>query len=86
MRRNSMRSPSTTEPSHAPERTAGAAAAEEELIADWCSVVLLAGGKKKERRQEGTGSGEDGRACFAATLPRLLIALKAEKPMGRAWD
>ena len=56
--RKSMRSSSTTEPSHAPERMAGATAAEEELIAGWCGVVLLADGKKKERggkRKRGSG-------------------------------
>ena len=85
MRRNSMRSLSTSEQSHAPERTAGAAAAEEELIAGWCGVVLLAGGKKERGSKRKRGSGEMGARAMPLHSP-LLIALEAEKPRGRAWD
>ena len=82
-----MRSSSTSEPSHVPERTAGAAAAEEELIAGWCGVVLLAGGKKKERGgKRKWGSGEMGARAMPLHSPPLLIAPEAEKPRGRAWD
>ena len=80
-----MRSSSTYEPSHAPERMAGAAATEEELIAGWCGVALLAGGKKERGSKRKQGSGEMGARAMPLHSP-LLIALEAEKPRGRAWD
>ena len=86
LRRNSMRSSSTSEPSHTPECTAEATAAEEELIAvgavRFCSTA--ARGRKGGKRRR--GAGKMGERALPLHSSRLLIALKAEKPMGRAWD
>ena len=81
-----MRSSSTYEPSHAPERMARAAATEEELIAGWCGVVLLAGDKKERGSKRTRGSGEMGARASPPPSPRLLIGSWAERPMGRTWD
>ena len=81
-----MSASSTSEP-YTPERTTGGAAAEEELIAGWCGVVLLADGKKKERGgKRRRGAGEMGARALPLHSPRLLIASRTEKPMGRVWD
>ena len=80
-----MCSSSTFKPSHTPERTA-AAAAEEELIAA-VGVLLLDDGGRRKREQDEAGERErKARKLCRSVSPRLLIALRAEKPRGRAWD
>ena len=81
-----MCSSSTSEPSYTPEGTAGAAAEEELIAVVWNALA-------QQRRQEGEkarrsgGAGKNGaRAVPLRSPPRLLIALWAEKPRGRAWD
>ena len=80
-----MCSSSTSEPSHTPERTAGAAA-EEVLIAVMWSALAQRRRQEGEKARRSGGAGKKGARAVPLRSPCLLIALWAEKPRGRAWD
>ena len=80
-----MCSSSTSEPSHTPERTAGAAVEEELIAAVWCALAQRRR-KEGEKARWGGGAGKKGARAVPLCFPRLLIAQRAEKPRGRVWD